>query len=312
VAAVVTHRLERDLRTIWEEGGVQEGEEEEATRLLEEVGEEFREVWRERARRRFRRQLLALRKQRARTRKRARPVVEQEEFQRFSLTFRAQHLVLVVSCLILIFTGLPLKWPNSAWANVYFRLTGGVAVSGAIHRVGAVGLIGVGLFHLFYITCLAEGRKNLRELLPRLKDVRDVLTNVGYFLGRRREGARFGRFSYIEKFDYWAVYWGMVVMITSGLMMWGEEIAMRLFPKFALDMAHEAHSDEALLATLAIIVWHFYNVHLNPHKFPMSWTWWHGKLTKEEMLREHPLEYEEIMRERARQQEADGELESDE
>jgi len=132
-----------------------------------------------------------------------------------------------------------------------------------------------------------------------------VLRNVLYFFGWAKEGARFGRFSYIEKFDYWAVYWGMVIMIGSGLIMWAEELAMQFLPKFALDIAHEAHSDEALLATLAIIIWHFYNVHLNPDHFPMSWTWWTGKISLEEMRRKHPLEYEEMLRERAQREAAD-------
>jgi hypothetical protein len=87
-------------------------------------------------------------------------------------------------------------------------------------------------------------------------------------------------------------------MITSGLMLWFQDTTMAILPKFALDMAHEAHSDEALLATLAIIIWHFYNVHFNPDNFPMSWTWLTGKISKEKIMHHHPLEYEKIMAER--------------
>jgi hypothetical protein len=92
----------------------------------------------------------------------------------------------------------------------------------------------------------------------------------------------------------------MVLMIGSGAMLWLEEISLRFVPKYAIDIAGEVHSDEALLATLAIIIWHFYNVHFNPDKFPMNRTWLTGRITKEEMLHEHPLEYEELMAARLR------------
>ncbi len=97
----------------------------------------------------------------------------------------------------------------------------------------------------------------------------------------------------MEKFDYWAVYWGMVVMITSGYILWFKDVTINQFGKFVFDIGREAHSDEALLATLAIVIWHFYNVHFNPHKFPGSLTWLNGKITLREFKEEHPLEYEE-------------------
>ena len=221
-----------------------------------------------------------------------------EEFERFSLMFRIQHIVLFTSCILLMITGLPLRFPNTGWAAVFFKLTGGVVASGLMHRIGAVGLIGVGVFHMIYITATRDGRHNFRELFPGLHDIKDVFKNVSYFLGRSKAGAAFGRFSYIEKFDYWAVYWGMVVMITTGLMLWFHNTTMSILPKFFIDVAHEAHSDEALLATLAIIIWHFYNVHLSPDHFPMSWTWLTGKISNEKMIHHHPLEYKQIVAER--------------
>lgn len=204
-------------------------------------------------------------------------------------------MVLIASCITLIATGMPLRFANTRWAELFFHLTGGVAGSGVIHRIGAVGLIGVGLFHMLYITLIKDGRHNFRQLIPRFQDVRDVFKNVWYFLGRSKTGAAFGRFSYIEKFDYWAVYWGMVIMITSGLMLWFQDQAMSVLPKLFIDVAREAHSDEALLATLAIIIWHFYNVHLSPDHFPMNWAWLNGKISKQKMIHHHPLEYEQIV-----------------
>jgi len=213
---------------------------------------------------------------------------DEEEFVRFSLLVRLQHMALMSSCFILILTGLPMKFPESRFAH-FFSVVGGVSASGIIRRIGATMLIFVGVFHLCYIAFLKEGRREFQELLPKLKDVQDVLQNIRYFLGITKHGARFDRFSYIEKFDYWAVYWGMVVMIASGLMLWRQDLAMAIFPKFFLDMAREAHSDEALLATLAIIIWHFYNVHLNPDSFPTNRTWLTDKLSKERMMMHHHL-----------------------
>lgn len=220
---------------------------------------------------------------------------EQEEFERFPLALRLQHMAMFVSVIILIITGLPLKFADAGISRHFFNLVGGIMVAGIIHRIGAVILIGMGLFHMGYITMTAAGRREFMQLLPKFKDFTDVGANLLHFFGFSKTGACFGRFSYPEKFDYWAVYWGMVVMILSGLMLWFHNFIMSILPKVALDIAREAHSDEALLATLAIVIWHFYNVHFNPHKFPGSLTWFHGKISKEEMLRDHPLEYQEIM-----------------
>lgn len=228
-------------------------------------------------------------------RKKKKLIVEEQTFLRLSLNLRIQHIVLFVCCIILIITGLPVKFHETGWAGFLFSIFGGIKGTSLLHRVGATGLIGVGVYHLLYTIFNKTGRKDFWLLLPRLQDVRDLMTMIKFFLGKNKLKARFGRFSYTEKFDYWAVYWGMVIMIGSGLLMWFEEISLRFVPKFIIDIAMEAHSDEALLATLAIIVWHFYNVHFNPDKFPMNKVWWTGKITKHEMLEEHPLEYEELL-----------------
>jgi cytochrome b subunit of formate dehydrogenase len=223
------------------------------------------------------------------------PAPAPREFERFSSNFRAQHWVLLASCLTLIITGLPLKFHEARISQLFFDLVGGVQTSTLIHRIGAVGLMTVGAYHLFYLLAFREGRTNLWKLLPVPQDVRDFFQMMRYFLGRSEEKPRFGRFSYVEKFDYWAVYWGMVIMIGSGLILWFLETSLRFLPKFAADIAREAHSDEGLLATLAIIIWHFYNVHLNPEHFPMNRTFLTGRIGEDEMRRHHPLEYEELM-----------------
>jgi len=113
-----------------------------------------------------------------------------------------------------------------------------------------------------------------------------------YYLGRRAEKPRFDRFNYVEKFEYYALAWGTVVMTFSGLALTYEEAAMRVLPKWAWDIVYAVHGYEALLAFLAIIIWHLYNVHLRPGIFPMNWAWITGKMPEEQLREEHPLEYE--------------------
>jgi cytochrome b subunit of formate dehydrogenase len=133
------------------------------------------------------------------------------------------------------------------------------------------------------------------QLLPNLQDARDIRDNLRYFLFFTDERPRFHRFSYIEKFDYWAVFWGMFIMAGSGLVLWHPEVAGQFFPAEVIQIAYVAHSDEALLAFLAIVIWHFYNVHFNPRVWPANKVWYKGTLSEEEMLHEHPRELEEIL-----------------
>ena len=221
----------------------------------------------------------------------------QRFFVRLPLALRLQHFVLLSSCIILILTGLPIKFHDTAWAAFMFDLMGGIQSSALIHRIGAVGLIAVGLVHLAYLVLTFGGRLDFLNLIPGPKDARDLVQMIRYFLGRTDERPRFGRFSYVEKFDYWAVYWGTVIMVGTGAMLWFENLSLSILPKYMLDIAKEAHSDEALLATLAIIIWHFYNVHFSPRTFPMNKVWLTGRISEEDMIEEHPLEYERLIRE---------------
>jgi cytochrome b subunit of formate dehydrogenase len=205
---------------------------------------------------------------------------EEEEFLRLGLNIRIQHMILFTSVLTLIITGMPLRFAEMNWSESLIQLLGGIENSRLLHRLGAIGLMGVAVYHMFYTALSKQGRRDFMLLLPKPGDALDVFKMIMHFLGRSEERPRFGRFSYIEKFDYWAVYWGCVIMIGTGLALWFQDFTLTFLPKFAL---------------VAIVIWHFYNVHFNPDKFPGSLTWWTGKISKHEMMEEHPLEYEEIM-----------------
>ena len=219
---------------------------------------------------------------------------ESRMFNRFSLNVRTQHWVMAVSVVILVITGMPIKFSNAAFSAFILKMLGGIEISRILHRIGATGLIFVSIYHLFFIIFTKEGRENFKLIIPTPKDAADILMNIRYFLGRSREKPKFGRYSYVEKFDYWAVYWGCIIMICSGTVLWFNNFFMHNFPLLVQHIAKIMHSDEALLATLAIVFWHMYNAHLNPSKFPANMVIFSGKMTEEEMIEEHPLEYEQL------------------
>jgi len=235
---------------------------------------------------------------------------EPEKFYiRFRLNFRLQHIGLLTTTIMLILTGIPLKFPKNGISQFIIDMFGGTAGARSVHHFFALGMIAVGIYHLLYIFWNEQGRKDFFELLPRFKDFSDVINQMKRYLGFRKEKVRYRRFSYVEKFDYWAVYWGLVMMIGTGAVMWlfqGKftpmifgEIDLPFGPQIVTNSLHaicrEMHSDEALLATLVIIGWHFYNVHLNPHKFPMSKVWLTGKISEKEMMEDHFVEYREMI-----------------
>ncbi|MCX7017332.1 MAG: cytochrome b/b6 domain-containing protein [Candidatus Sumerlaeota bacterium] len=219
---------------------------------------------------------------------------ESRYVMRFSLEFRVQHIVLFVSTLALIVTGIPMwcigRPEYTFWSQAARPFYGGIDAIRQVHRWAAVGLIVVSIYHIYYILLTREGRREFWELLPKPKDFVDVARNSFYFLHLRKAPPRFGRYSYFEKFDYWAVYWGCVIMIGSGLTLWFDRYALTHISWFPYELSRLIHSDEAILAALALLIWHFYNVHFNPSVFPGAMTWWHGRITREEMQEKHPLE----------------------
>lgn len=222
------------------------------------------------------------------------------DYQRWNFHHRFQHLLLFVSFFILTFTGLPIKYAYKPWAPYVTKLFGGFDTMFIIHKIAAVIMIIFAVYHLTYLAYCWLVKKEVSDAMwPRIKDVTDLLDNIVYNLGLSKKPPQFDRYSYKEKFDYWAVFWGIAIMVGSGLILWFPHISGVLLPRWVMDCAQVAHSDEAMLAIMAVFVWHFYNAHFSPTVFPMSKVWLYGKTTNAEMQEFHPLEYKRVTGEEA-------------
>src|SRR6266542_2369015 len=151
-----------------------------------------------------------------------------------------------------------------------------------------------GTYHLGYLALATEGRRWTRDMIPKWKDGKDVLQNFAYYLGARPNKPKIARFGYAEKAEYWAVVWGTIVMGLTGLMIWFKLGVFSFLPRWAIDIALAIHFYEAVLATLAIIVWHFYQVIFDPDVYPINWAWYDGKMSLEHYREEHPLDFETL------------------
>ena len=217
--------------------------------------------------------------------------IEQHFVMRMALRFRWQHAALLTSFIVLVLTGFALKYPGSWFASM---LTLGERMRGLLHRAAAVVLMGVSLYHIFDAALTREGRRLARDLFPTLGDVRSAWQNLSYYLGLNARKPEFRRFNYAEKAEYWALVWGMVVMAVTGVALWAKVIVGNHLPRWWLDVATAIHFYEAVLATLAIVVWHFYQVFLDPDVYPMNWAWWDGKMPLHHYQEEHGLDGETI------------------
>ena len=212
-------------------------------------------------------------------------------YVRMTLNERLQHGTLLLSFATLVLTGFALKFPDAWWVVPIRNISPMMfEIRGIVHRVSAVIMILASIYHLVYIAFDPRGRKLIRDLTPKLKDVTDAIGVMKYNLGISQIKPQFGRFSYIEKSEYWALIWGTVVMSVTGLILWFDNTFLGVLTKLWWDVAQTIHYYEAWLATLAIVVWHFYFVIFNPDTYPINLTFWKGSLTEEEMLEEHPLE----------------------
>jgi cytochrome b subunit of formate dehydrogenase len=205
---------------------------------------------------------------------------------RMTRRFRWQHAILLTTFFVLVVTGFALKFPESWFASM---LALGERTRGTLHRIAAVVVIGVSIYHLFDAALSREGRQLVRDLFPTLDDTRGARQNLCYYLGQTSRKPEFARFNYAEKAEYWALVWGMFVMASTGIM-WAKVMVGNHLPRGWLDVVTAIHFYEAVLATLAILVWHFYQVFFDPDVDPMNWAWWDGKMTLDHYRQEHGLD----------------------
>ena len=234
-------------------------------------------------------------------------------YQRFRPVDRFVHFLVIVSFMLLVITGMPIKFHDAPWAQSFFDLIGGAAVAAAVHRFAAIITLAYFVIHIGSMIKLLrrnrrqylneQGKVSFKKLLrvvfgpdspmPRWQDVKDVKNHMLWMIGRG-ERPKFDRFTYWEKFDYMAVFWGVTMIGISGLVLWFPAVFTQVLPGWAINIAHIIHSDEALLAAGFIFLFHFFNTHLRPDKFPMDPVMFSGKITEAEYRHERPGQYERL------------------
>ncbi len=236
-------------------------------------------------------------------------------FYRLTLNQRIQHVVLAITVVFLVLTGMPLKFHDASWAPYLYSLFGGIKYAPIVHKINGAILMGLFFYHIGYLIYVIrkfhiEPKRQKGELkkydslkivltqclVPNLKDafdIRDLLKYLLFFTNKRPDG---DNFTWKEKFDYWAPFWGMVIIGLSGLILWNKELFTQILPGGVLNFLLIAHSDEALLAALFLFIWHWYNVHFSTSVFPMGTVFITGYLSEELMVEEHYQYYVEVMK----------------
>ncbi len=223
-------------------------------------------------------------------------------YLRMTVNERIQHATMAISFMILVVTGFMLRYPESWWvSHIRDIWTDAVEYRSWIHRIAAIAMIMVSLYHIYYVAFTERGRQLVKDLFPKLSDFTDAIGVAKFNLGISKTKPKLDRFSYVEKAEYWALVWGTIVMSLTGLLMWIYIDYIGVFSKLEWDIARTIHYYEAWLAFLAIVIWHFYFVIFNPDVYPMSLAWFNGHLTETEMAEEHPLELERIKKQQAEQ-----------
>ena len=216
---------------------------------------------------------------------------EKRYFVRLNFNERVQHMIFLICFIILAITGFMVKLPEDIVSKFGEAKSVVFYYRGILHRIAGVTMILVSLYHVFYLLFRPAGRRWLVDVIPKFKDLTDMLDTMLYYVGVKNRPPEYDRFYYKQKLEYGALIAGATLMSVTGLLLWTEQ----MWPKFVLDIAAIVHGMEAILACLAIMVWHMYEVHLKPRKFPIDNLWITGLIDEEEMMEEFPLHYKKIM-----------------
>lgn len=217
---------------------------------------------------------------------------------RFSWIQRAEHAAVMLTFTVLALTGFPQKFYDHRWAQVLIGWLGGVDVARWFHRAAGWTFAALLTAHVLRLVVqLTRGTISL-SMVPTRQDFRDAVQTLRYYLGVTDKPARFDRFDYRQKFEYWGMLMGSAIVVGTGLVLMFPIATARLLPGEFIPAAYLAHSQEGLMAFLVVIVWHIYNAHLSPEVFPFDKSIFTGEISEERMRHEHPLEFERLQRER--------------
>ena len=211
-------------------------------------------------------------------------------YERFPLARRIEHLVMLLSFTTLALTGLPQKFPGASLSIAFVYILGGIENLRKIHHFAAIVLMLGTAWHILVFGYLGYVRRTRFTMLPSLQDLKDAWQAFMYNIGRAKTPPQMGRYTFEEKMEYWAFVWGTIIMGATGLVVWFK-VAFTLFlPRWIVDVAVTIHYYEAILACLAIVVWHFYHVIFDPDVYPLNWACWKGKVSEHWQQEEHPLD----------------------
>ncbi len=221
-------------------------------------------------------------------------------FRRFTRWWRLAHLVGALSIMLLALTGLTVLFSGSSWAPYVMNVLGGPVSSGILHRIGAVGFMGVFFIHLIYFAFHIGSQWRTfdwfgpNSLVPNWDDLGDAIAMFRWFFGLAPRPV-LDHFSYWEKFDYWAPFWGMTIIGVSGMMMWFPIATASVLPGWVFNVAAIIHGEEAILAIVFLFTVHFFNNHFRPDKFPLDTTMFTGRVPLEHYRHEHRREYDRLL-----------------
>jgi len=215
-------------------------------------------------------------------------------FVRFSLRQRVEHALVMTLFTLLAVTGFPQKFSDAGWARGLLSLMGGVEVARALHRFAGLAFALLAFVHIATSIVLVTTGQSRPSMIPGRKDFADAIRTLRYYLGASDRQARFDRFDYRQKFEYWGLLMGGLLMIATGLILYVPLFATRFLPGVMIPVAKVAHSNEGLMAFLVVITWHIYNAHLNPDVFPFDFAIFTGRISRHRMETEHPLELDRL------------------
>ncbi len=224
-------------------------------------------------------------------------------YRRFGRIERITHALLMFSFIGCALSGLPLLFASHDWAVMLVKLMGGFQAAGLVHRICATVMIVVFASHVLRVLYRGLASPSIltvlwgpNSMVPQPKDVADIVNQFKWFVGLGTQ-PKFDRYTYWEKFDYWAVFWGMFIIGGSGLMLWFPFFFTQFMPGWVLNIATLVHGEEALLAVGFIFTIHFFNGHVRPEKFPMDLVIFTGRVSEHELVEERPIERERLVRE---------------